>query len=128
MNARVAELKLCKLLMLLGRRTGREFAKQAEHSGGGFLIGEVFERHCGREVRRDGVEADADKILVAPADQRIHHRRDFYGPVILGGLNHSPGARYLPVSIMVRSIRLHGTRPPVLRTLVLRFTTEVRTT
>jgi hypothetical protein len=71
--------------VLLGRGTGGQFAEEAEQCGSGFLIGEVFERHRGGEVRRGGVEADTDKILVAPGGQRIHHRAEFDGPIFLSG-------------------------------------------
>src|ERR1700716_3867906 len=64
-------------LVLLGRGTGRQFAEEAEQCGCGFLIGEVFERYRGGEVGRGRVEADADKILVAPRGQRIHHGAEF---------------------------------------------------
>lgn len=53
-------------LVLLGRRTRRQFPKQSEQSRGRLLVGEFFERHGGDEVRRGGVEADAHEILVTP--------------------------------------------------------------
>jgi len=89
MDARVARVLLFFgsrfFLVLFGRGTGGQFAEEAEQCGCGFLVGKVFERYGGGEVRRGGVEADADKILVAPGGQRIHHWAEFDGPVLLGG-------------------------------------------
>ena len=98
--------------MLFGGGTGGQFAEEAEESGRGFLIGEVFERHRGREVRRGRVEADADEILVAPGGQRIHHRAEFDRPVFLGGQNDRAGTGDGPGG-RVRSIPLNpGLSPP----------------
>jgi len=80
------------LLVLLCRGTGGQFAEEAKQCGRGFLIGEVFERYCGGEVRRGGVEADADKILVPPGGERIYYRAEFDGPVLFGGQYDRAGA------------------------------------
>ena len=82
--------------MLFGGGTGGEFAEEAEQGSGGFLIGEIFERHRGSEVRGFGVEADANEIFVAPRGQRVHDRAEFDGPVFFGGENDGAGARDVP--------------------------------
>src|SRR6202162_6645787 len=96
MDARVARVLLFFgsrfFLVLFGRGTGGQFAEEAEQCGCGFLVGKVFERYGGGEVRRGGVEADADKILVAPGGQSTNDRAEFDRPIFLGGQNCSAGA------------------------------------
>src|SRR5208337_4309347 len=89
-------------LVLFGRGAGRQLAKEPEQRGCGFLVREIFERYRGREVRRGGVEADADEVLVAPGGQRVHHRAEFDGPVFLGGENDGAGAGDGPGAIAGR--------------------------
>src|ERR1035438_3013715 len=64
--------------VLYSRGTGGQFAEEAEQGGCGFLIGEVFQRHGSREMRRGRVEADADEILVAPVGERVDYVAQFY--------------------------------------------------
>jgi len=92
-------------LVLLGGGTGGQFAEEAEQGGRGFLIGEIFERHRGGEVRRGGVEPDADEILVAPGRQRAHHRAQLYGPVFLGAQNDGARAGDGPGTRAIKPLR-----------------------
>ncbi len=62
------------LLVLLGGRTHRQFAKQAQHRSSGTFIGQVFERDGRSEVGRGGIEANVQKIFVPPRGQRIDRR------------------------------------------------------
>ena len=81
-----------RFLVLFGGGTRCQFAEETEQRSRCFLIGEIFQRYRGSEVRRGGVEADADKILVAPGGERIHHRAEFDGPVFFGGQYDWAGA------------------------------------
>src|SRR6202140_2700208 len=110
-------------LVLFGRGTGGQFAEEAEQGGCGFLIGEILERYRGGKVRRGGVEADADKILVAPRGEGIHHRAEFDGPVFLGcqydraGAADGPGASagrvFRACVFQTSTFRLRAFRPRV---------------
>jgi len=80
------------LLVLFGGGTRCQFAEEAEQRGCGFLVGGVLQRYRGGEAWRGGVEADADKILVAPGPQRIYHRAEFDRPVFLHSQNDRAGA------------------------------------
>jgi len=53
-------------LVLLGRRTRRQFPEQSEQGRCSLLVREILERHGCHEVGRSRVEADADEIFVAP--------------------------------------------------------------
>src|ERR1035441_2693052 len=68
--------------VLYSRGTGGQFAEEAEQGGCGFLIGEVFQRHGSREMRRGRVEADADEVLVAPVGERVDYGAQFYRPEV----------------------------------------------
>src|ERR1039458_3364015 len=97
--------------LLYGGGTRGQLAEEAEQGCCGLLIGKVFERHRGGEVRRGGVEADADEILVAPVGQRVDHRAEFHGPVFLGSENDGAGTSDGPGASTGGIFRSRVTRP-----------------
>jgi hypothetical protein len=112
-NSEAIESKLDHSIssVLFGGGAGGKFAEEAEQGGCGFLIGEIFKSHGGGEMRRGGVETNADEILVAPGGQRIHHRAEFYGPVFLGSENDWAGTSDGPGASAGGTLRARVTRP-----------------
>ena len=91
--------------MLLGGRTGGQFTKKSQQGGGRFLIGKIFEDDSCCEVRGFRVEANADKILVAPRGQRVDYGAEFDGPVFLRSQNDGPRAADGPCPIALGDLR-----------------------
>jgi hypothetical protein len=91
--------------VLFGRRTGCQLTKEARATRMRISDRKDFPAPPWREVRRGGVEADANEILVAPRGQRVHHRAQFGRPVFLGGQNDRARAADRPCAVALPGLR-----------------------
>jgi len=86
--------------VLLRRRTRGQLTEQAKQCARRLLVAKAVQCNGGGEVRRGGMETNADEILVAATGERVDHGSQFGWPRFLRGKNDRPRAHDHPGSIL----------------------------